>query len=151
MNDKKINEIYDDFENIVMTNFYGYSMAIFGVSVATLAANMNHVTPSTLIPFVATIPASMALCASNINPNGRKYKEEHKSYKFSTNMLKLDKDRKEALKHSQNLDKMKHDFKKNYVQKCEEIKKEIIKPVHADLSYGTNKIEKVKVKTYKRR
>ena len=144
MNEKKINEVYDGYENIVMTNFYSYAIVIFGISVIVLLGNLSHITISTLIPFIAVIPTAMILSGSNINKNIRKYKKEHKSFKFSKNILKLDKNRKETLEYGKTLKGIKNNTKNNSIKKQDKLE------VKENLLSENVSLEKVKVKTYKK-
>lgn len=145
MNEKKVNEVYDDFECIVANNFYKYAFCIIGAGLIVLGVKWGNIHLSTFAPLVVAVPAALALCASDINHNVRKFKQEHKNFKFSTNAFKLDSNREKALK----LVKTKK-AKDEYIEKCEEVKKEVTNPVKADLYQNTYEKEKVKVKVKKK-
>lgn len=140
MSEEKINQVYDDFEVIVSSNFYKYAFSLIGASLIVLGIRWGNINPSTFIPLLTAVPISLTLCASNINANIRKYKKKHKGFKFSTNAFKLDSNRKKALKLA------KKKYKNEYIEKCEVVKREVTNPINADLYYPTLDKNKVKVK-----
>lgn len=140
MNEEKINKVYDDFEYIIANNFYKYAFTFLGAGIIALWIKWGNINFSTFLPMIAAVPAAMALCASDINRNVRKFKNEHRNFKFSTNAFKLDNNRKKSLSLAQK------QYKNDYVEKCEITKKEVVSPVHANFYTNHVELEKVKVK-----
>ena len=115
-----------------------------GIGLIVLGAKWGNINLATFIPLVAAVPVAFTLCASDINHNVRKFKKEHKGFKFPTNAFKLDNSREKSLAL------VKKKAKNDYIEKCEVAKKEVSSPVYADLYCKTVEQEKVKVKVKKK-
>lgn len=144
--DKKIDEIYDEYEQIVGNNIVRYTAlftSLFVIILLTQHVN-NPLMVSIEIASILVVPP--ILSTRNFNKNIRSFKKEHKGYYFPYNILRIDKQHKKEVKKIQ---KEQRKFKNDYIEKCEEVKREVISPVHADLYYYEEP-EKVKVKVKKR-
>ena len=143
---KKIDEIYDEYEQIVRNNIVRYTTLF--TSVFVIISLTQHVNNPLMIsiPIASILVVPPILSTRDFNKNIRNFKKEHKGYHFPDNVLKIDKQHKKEVKKIQ---KEQREIKNDYIKKCEEVKREVTSPVHADLYYYEGP-EKVKVKVKKR-
>ncbi len=144
MNNSKKEElikVYNEYEKIINKNRIKYTMILGAFSLASVYFS----TDMGFIGFGLTIGVPTLISARNFNKNIRDFKNKHKDYDLPSSIFEINDSYNKELK------KIELGYKKDYVNKCEEIKKEVVSPIYNDVSYDNELgFEKVKVRIRKK-